>query len=121
MAIPAWMFRVPPSAGCSCWGPTFPLVSQEELKMEYLQRSNANSIRGRLSWPRHRLLVRMALVATALFYAASLASAQDALDEMLTPYLARYGLPALAAAVVKDGRSSRSARSGRGGPARRSR
>jgi len=41
--------------------------SQEELKMENLQRLNENSTRGRLSLPRHRLLVRTALVAAALF------------------------------------------------------
>jgi CubicO group peptidase (beta-lactamase class C family) len=71
--------------------------------MDNPQRLNANSTRGRRSWPRHRWLVRTALVATALFYAAGLASAQDALDAMLAPFLARYELPAFAAAVVKDG------------------
>jgi hypothetical protein len=55
--------------GCSGWRPTFLLVSQEELRVENLQPLNASSIRGRLSWPCHRLLVRAALVATALFYA----------------------------------------------------
>jgi len=47
--------------------------------------------------------VRTVLVAAALFCTISFANAQDSLDAMLTPFLARYELPALAAAVVKDG------------------
>jgi CubicO group peptidase (beta-lactamase class C family) len=39
-----------------------------------------------------------------LFCAANAASAQSSLDTMLEPYLARYELPALAAAVVVDGK-----------------
>jgi CubicO group peptidase (beta-lactamase class C family) len=50
------------------------------------------------------LLVRLALVATVLCCAAGSAGAQASLDTMLAPFLARYQLPALAAAVVKDGK-----------------
>ena len=52
---------------------------------------------------RNRWLARMALVALILSCAAARAAAPASLDEMLTPYLARHELPALAAAVVKDG------------------
>src|SRR5262249_38888714 len=55
------------------------------------------------SMPHNRSLVRMALVAAVLCCAASSTSAQTSLDARLAPLLARYELPALAAAVVKDG------------------
>jgi CubicO group peptidase (beta-lactamase class C family) len=45
----------------------------------------------------------MILVATMLCCAAGSAGAQASLNAMLAPFLARYQLPALAAAVVKDG------------------
>ena len=48
-------------------------------------------------------LIRMALVVTVLFCTSDPASAQVSLDAMLAPVLTRYELPALAAAVVKDG------------------
>ena len=54
--------------------------------------------------PYHRSLVRTVLVATVLCGAVASASAQASLDAMLTPFLARYELPALAAAVVKEGK-----------------
>jgi CubicO group peptidase (beta-lactamase class C family) len=75
----------------------------KELKMDNLERLNEHSSRGRLSLQRLRLLVRTVLVAMALFCTVSFANAQDSLDAMLKPFLARYELPALAAAVVKDG------------------
>ncbi len=49
-------------------------------------------------------LVRMALVATVLFCAVGSTSAQTSLDAVLVPFLARYELPAVAAAVVKGGK-----------------
>jgi CubicO group peptidase (beta-lactamase class C family) len=49
-------------------------------------------------------VVSIALVATALSCPVGSASAQASLDGLLRPYLARYELPALAAAVVKDGK-----------------
>ena len=49
-------------------------------------------------------LIRAGLVIVALLGASGYANAQASLDKMLTPYLARYDLPALAAAVVKDGK-----------------
>jgi len=49
-------------------------------------------------------LIRMALVVAVLFCACNPASAQVSLDAMLTPALTRYELPAIAAAVVKDGK-----------------
>jgi CubicO group peptidase (beta-lactamase class C family) len=49
-------------------------------------------------------LVRMALVAAVLFCAVGSASAQTSLDALLVPFLARYELPAVAAAVVKGGK-----------------
>jgi CubicO group peptidase (beta-lactamase class C family) len=58
------------------------------------------------SLPANCSLVRTALVATVLCCAAASASAQASLDAMLTPFLARYELPALAAAVVKEGKIS---------------
>jgi CubicO group peptidase (beta-lactamase class C family) len=54
--------------------------------------------------PRSHLLAWMVLVATVLCCAAGSASAQASLNAMLVPFLARYELPALAAAVVKDGK-----------------
>ena len=49
-------------------------------------------------------LVRMALVATVLFCAVGSTSAQTSLDAALVPFLARYELPAVAAAIVKGGK-----------------
>jgi CubicO group peptidase (beta-lactamase class C family) len=49
-------------------------------------------------------LVRMALVAAVLFCAVGSASAQTSLDALLVPFLARYELPAVAAAIVKGGK-----------------
>jgi CubicO group peptidase (beta-lactamase class C family) len=49
-------------------------------------------------------LVRMALVATVLFCAVGSTSAQTSLDAVLVSFLARYELPAVAAAVVKGGK-----------------
>jgi CubicO group peptidase (beta-lactamase class C family) len=46
----------------------------------------------------------MALATAILSCAAGPARAQGKLDEVLTPYLSRYELPALAAAVVQDGK-----------------
>jgi len=46
----------------------------------------------------------MALVATVLFCAVGSTSAQTSLDAVLVPFLARYELPAVAAAVVKGGK-----------------
>jgi CubicO group peptidase (beta-lactamase class C family) len=52
----------------------------------------------------NNLLLRPALSALVLCWAAAGASAQTSLDAKLKPYLAKYKLPALAAAVVKDGK-----------------
>jgi CubicO group peptidase (beta-lactamase class C family) len=52
----------------------------------------------------NRTLVHMALVVMALVCQVGSASARDSLDSLLTPYLDKYGLPALAAAVVMDGK-----------------
>lgn len=52
----------------------------------------------------NRSLVRMALVVTALSFQIGRASPQGSIDDLLTPYLTRYELPALAAAVVRDGK-----------------
>src|SRR6266481_4317421 len=49
-------------------------------------------------------LVRMALVVAVLFCAVGSTSAQTSLDAVLVPFLARYELPAVAAAVVKGGK-----------------
>ena len=49
-------------------------------------------------------LIRTALVVSVLFCAFDPASAQVSLDAILAPVLTRYELPALAAAVVKDGK-----------------
>ena len=48
--------------------------------------------------------VWMALVATVLCCTAGSAGAQASLNALLAPFLTRYELPALAAAVVKDGK-----------------
>src|SRR5262245_41637300 len=53
--------------------------------------------------PDRRLAARLALVTAMLCCAAGPAAAQAKLDEVLRPYLARYELPAVAAAVVQDG------------------
>jgi CubicO group peptidase (beta-lactamase class C family) len=44
------------------------------------------------------------LIALTLFFTPGAAKAQTSLDSMLKPYPDRYGLPAIAAAVVKDGK-----------------
>jgi CubicO group peptidase (beta-lactamase class C family) len=44
------------------------------------------------------------LVVLTLFFLPSAVKAQTSLDSMLKPYLARYDLPAIAAAVVRDGK-----------------
>ena len=54
--------------------------------------------------PYYCLFVRLVLVATMLCCAAGSAGAQTSLNTLLEPLLARYELPALAAAVVKDGK-----------------
>jgi CubicO group peptidase (beta-lactamase class C family) len=53
---------------------------------------------------RNRLLVRIVLVAMVLCCAAGSVSAQASLNEMLAPFLTRYQLPAVAAAIVKQGK-----------------
>jgi len=50
------------------------------------------------------LLVHLVLISTLLLCAVRAASAQTSLDALLTPFLGRYALPALAAAAVKDGK-----------------
>src|SRR5262245_5099208 len=54
--------------------------------------------------PDRGFAARIALVTALLGCAAGPARAQGKLDEMLTPYLSRYELPAVAAAVVQDGK-----------------
>jgi CubicO group peptidase (beta-lactamase class C family) len=54
--------------------------------------------------PGRSFAARVALVTAILGCAAGSARAQGKLDEVLTPYLSRYELPALAAAVVQDGK-----------------
>lgn len=44
------------------------------------------------------------LIALTIFFVSGTAKAQTSLDSMLNPYLTRYDLPAIAAAVVKDGK-----------------
>jgi CubicO group peptidase (beta-lactamase class C family) len=44
------------------------------------------------------------LIALTILFISGTATAQTSLDSMLNPYLARYDLPAIAAAVVKDGK-----------------
>ena len=51
----------------------------------------------------HNSLMRLGLVAMLSFCAVGSAGAQASLDSLLTPFLARYELPALAAAVVRSG------------------
>ncbi len=46
----------------------------------------------------------MVLIAIIIVSVCGTAKAQDSLDSMLKPYLSRYDLPAIAAAVVKDGK-----------------
>ena len=48
--------------------------------------------------------MRAGLAAAVLLASSGYATAQKSLDKMLTPYLAQYNLPALAAAVIKDGK-----------------
>ncbi|MDP2241000.1 MAG: serine hydrolase domain-containing protein [Burkholderiales bacterium] len=50
------------------------------------------------------LLLRNTLMVLAFSCVAGAAQAQSSLNSELTPYLARYELPALAAAVVRDGK-----------------
>jgi CubicO group peptidase (beta-lactamase class C family) len=57
----------------------------------------------RIPMVRNHSLVYMTLTALAGCCAAGGAGSPISLDAELRPYLARYGLPALAAAVVKDG------------------
>jgi CubicO group peptidase (beta-lactamase class C family) len=56
-----------------------------------------------ISMPYNHLLVRVVLVTTVMCCAAGSVGAQTSLNAMLEPFLARYQLPALAAAVVKNG------------------
>jgi CubicO group peptidase (beta-lactamase class C family) len=54
-----------------------------------------------------RLQHYLRIIATSFFFLAfcfSPVAAQTSLNDLLTPYLARYDLPALAAAVVQDGK-----------------
>ncbi len=44
------------------------------------------------------------IAASAIFFVSGTAKAQPSLDSLLTPYLTRYDLPAIAAAVVKEGK-----------------
>lgn len=44
------------------------------------------------------------LIVLSMFFISGTAKAQASLDSMLKPYLTRYDLPAIAAAVVKDGK-----------------
>ncbi|HEY7428153.1 MAG TPA: serine hydrolase domain-containing protein [Gemmataceae bacterium] len=53
---------------------------------------------------RSNTLLLPALITLTLGSAVSGARAETSLDPELKPYLAKYGLPALAAAVVKDGK-----------------
>jgi CubicO group peptidase (beta-lactamase class C family) len=48
--------------------------------------------------------MRTTLAAVLFFSAGGAANAQTSLDDLLTPYLAKHDLPALAAAVVQDGK-----------------
>ena len=45
-----------------------------------------------------------ALVVVAVLFIPAASSAQGSLDSVLTPYLSKYELPVLAAAVVQDGK-----------------
>ena len=51
-----------------------------------------------------RYPMHLVLALTIFFGSFGVAGAQISLDDILTPYLARYDLPALAAAVVQDGK-----------------
>ena len=51
----------------------------------------------------HNSLMRLVLFAIMSFYAVGPAGAQTSIDSLLTPFLARYELPALAAAVARSG------------------
>ncbi len=51
----------------------------------------------------HRCLLAT-LIATTIFFLACPLKAQTSLDSLLNPYLTRFDLPAIAAAVVKDGK-----------------
>ena len=53
--------------------------------------------------PYNYSFVRMVLVTALVFCIATSAVAQPSLDALLEPFLARYQIPALAAAVVQDG------------------
>ncbi|MDZ4163863.1 MAG: serine hydrolase domain-containing protein [Smithellaceae bacterium] len=53
---------------------------------------------------RTRHCVVAALAVFAFLFTSGTTAAQTSLDSILKPYLARYDLPALAAAVVKDGK-----------------
>jgi len=44
------------------------------------------------------------LIVLTIFFISGTAKAQTSLDSMLEPYLTRYDLPAVAAAVIKDGK-----------------
>jgi CubicO group peptidase (beta-lactamase class C family) len=48
--------------------------------------------------------MRLILFLAIFFISVCVAGAQTSLDDILTPYLARYDLPALAAGVVQDGK-----------------
>ena len=52
----------------------------------------------------HHYSMRLALLLAIFFGSVGVAGAQASLDNILTPYLAHYDLPALAAAVVQDGK-----------------
>lgn len=67
-------------------------------------RSSLDANFGDCSMPGNWSLARAALFTMALLGAVGSASARDSLDSLLTLYLDKYGLPALAAAVVKDGK-----------------
>jgi CubicO group peptidase (beta-lactamase class C family) len=51
-----------------------------------------------------RRLIFAALTALSIFISAGTAKAQTSLNPMLSPYLTRYNLPSIAAAVVKNGK-----------------
>jgi CubicO group peptidase (beta-lactamase class C family) len=55
------------------------------------------------SMPRNYSFFRMVLCAMVVFCTAGSAVAQPSLDALLEPFLARYQIPALAAAVVQNG------------------
>jgi CubicO group peptidase (beta-lactamase class C family) len=51
-----------------------------------------------------RRFLLVSWVASTVFFIFETAQAQTSLDSTLTPYLTRYGLPAIAAAAVQDGK-----------------